>query len=58
MITQLQNQDPLNPTDPNAMLQQISEIGQLQSSDTLTSDLTTMTQQNQVASSASMIGQA
>jgi flagellar basal-body rod modification protein FlgD len=56
MITELQNQDPLNPTDSNTMLQQMSEIGQLQSSNTLQTDLTTMVQQNQVASASTMIG--
>jgi flagellar basal-body rod modification protein FlgD len=56
MITELQNQDPLSPTDPNAMLQQISEIGQLQSSTTLQTDLTGMVQQNQVSAASAMIG--
>jgi flagellar basal-body rod modification protein FlgD len=58
MVTELQNQDPLNPTDSNTMLQQMSEIGQLQSSNTLQTDLTTMVQQNQVASASSMIGKS
>jgi flagellar basal-body rod modification protein FlgD len=56
MVTELQNQDPLDPTDPNQMLSQMSEIGQLQSSDTLQSSLTSMVQQNQVAAASSMIG--
>jgi flagellar basal-body rod modification protein FlgD len=56
MITQLQNQDPLNPTDSNQMLTQMSEIGQLESSTNLQSSLTTMVQQNQIASAANMIG--
>jgi flagellar basal-body rod modification protein FlgD len=56
MITELQNQDPLSPTDPNTMLQQISEIGQLQSATTLQTDLTGMVQQNQVSAASAMIG--
>ena len=56
MVTELQNQDPLDPTDANQMLSQMSEIGQLQSADTLQTDLTSMVQQNQVASASAMIG--
>jgi flagellar basal-body rod modification protein FlgD len=56
MITQLQNQDPLNPTDSNQMLTQMSEIGQLESSTNLQTSLTSMVQQNQIASAANMIG--
>ena len=56
MVTELQNQDPLNPTDSNQMLSQMSEIGQLQSSNTLQSSLTSMVQQNQVAAASAMIG--
>jgi flagellar basal-body rod modification protein FlgD len=58
LVTQLQNQDPLNPTDSNQMLSQLSEIGQLQSTTQLDSSLTTMTQQNQVAAASGMIGKA
>lgn len=56
MVTELQNQDPLNPTDSNQMLQQMSEIGQLQSQDSLQTSLTGMVQQNQVAAASNMIG--
>jgi flagellar basal-body rod modification protein FlgD len=56
MITQLQNQDPLDPTDSNQMLSQMSQIGQLESATSLQSSLTTMVQQNQIASAANMIG--
>lgn len=58
LITQLQNQDPLNPTSSDEMLTQLSEIGQLQSSSNLQTDLTRMVQQNQVSAAASMIGKA
>jgi len=56
MITQLENQDPLNPTDSQDILSQVSEIGQLQSSDSLDTSLTGMTLQNQVGSASSLIG--
>jgi flagellar basal-body rod modification protein FlgD len=58
LITQLQNQDPLDPTSSDEMLTQMSEIGQLQSSDTLQTDLSGMVQQNQVSAAASMIGKS
>jgi flagellar basal-body rod modification protein FlgD len=56
LVTELQNQDPLDPTDSNQMLQQMSEIGQLESSDNLQTSLTGMVQQNQVAAASGMIG--
>jgi flagellar basal-body rod modification protein FlgD len=58
MVTELQNQDPLDPTDSNQMLSQMSEIGQLESSTSLQTSLTGMVQQNQVAAASSMIGKA
>ena len=39
MVTQLQNQDPLNPTSSSDLLAQMSQIGQLQASTTLQSSL-------------------
>jgi len=56
LVTELQNQDPLNPTSSDEMLSQMSEIGQLQSSNTLQTDLTNLVQQNQVSASSSFIG--
>ncbi len=56
MVTELQNQNPLDPTDSNEMLQQMSEIGQLQSQDSLQTNLTSMVQQNQVSAASNMIG--
>jgi flagellar basal-body rod modification protein FlgD len=58
LITELQNQDPLDPTSSDEMLTQMSEIGQLQSSTNLDTDLTGMVQQNQVSAAASMIGKS
>jgi flagellar basal-body rod modification protein FlgD len=56
MLTQLQNQDPLNPTDSQALLQQMSSIGQLQSADQMQNTLTQFAFQNQMASAGGLIG--
>ncbi|HUB26063.1 MAG TPA: flagellar hook capping FlgD N-terminal domain-containing protein [Tepidisphaeraceae bacterium] len=56
MVTQLQNQDPMDPTNSQDILSQMSSIGQLESSDQLQSTLTSMTLQNQISSASSLIG--
>ena len=56
MVTQLQNQDPFQPTDSNQLLGQMSEIGQLQASDTMQSSLQSMTLQNQIGSASGLLG--
>jgi flagellar basal-body rod modification protein FlgD len=56
MVTQLQNQDPLEPTDNNQLLTQMSQIGQLQSSQQLQTSLQSMVIQNNIASAGNMIG--
>jgi flagellar basal-body rod modification protein FlgD len=56
MITQLQNQDPLNPTDPNALMQQVSEIGQLQSTTQLQTTLSGLASQTQIGAASNLIG--
>jgi flagellar basal-body rod modification protein FlgD len=56
MITQLQNQDPTQPTSNQEILQQISQIGQLQSADTLQTDLSSMVLQNSISSAGNLIG--
>ena len=56
MVTQLQNQDPLQPTSNENLLQQISQIGQMQSASDLQSSLQTMVLQDDISSASSMIG--
>jgi flagellar basal-body rod modification protein FlgD len=56
MITQLQNQDPLNPTSSSDLLNQMSQIGQLQSSNNLQSSLQSFGLQTSIASASSMMG--
>ena len=56
MITQLQNQDPMEPAKNEQLLAQMSQISQLQSSTTLQDSLKTLVQQNNLSSAGSMIG--
>ena len=56
MVTQLQNQDPLQPTKNQDLLAQMSQIGQLQSNTTLQDTLKGMMLQNQIGSASSLIG--
>ena len=56
MITQLQNQDPMEPAKNQELLAQMSQIGQLQSATTLQESLQGMVVQNQIGSAASLIG--
>src|SRR5882757_1754245 len=56
MITQLQNQDPMQPAKNEELLAQMSQIGQLQTSTELQESLKSMTLQNQIGSSSNLIG--
>jgi flagellar basal-body rod modification protein FlgD len=56
MVTQLQNQDPLNPTSSSDLLAQMSQIGQLQSSTSLQTTLQSFGTQTSLSSASSMIG--
>src|SRR3954468_4656466 len=56
MITQLQNQDPLEPAKNQELLAQMSQIGQLQSATSLQESLQGMVLQNQIGSAAGLIG--
>lgn len=56
LVSQLQNQDPLNPTSDDQLLSQMSEIGQLQSATTLQTSLQSMVLQNQISSAGNLIG--
>jgi len=58
MIQQLQQQDPLNPTDSNALLSQMSQIGQLQSNTQLQQTLTQMGLQQAIGASGNLIGKS
>ncbi len=56
MITQLTNQDPLEPTDNQALLEQLSSIREIQLSTTLTETLQTLTGHQGYTAAASLIG--
>jgi flagellar basal-body rod modification protein FlgD len=58
MITQLQNQDPTSPAKNEELLAQMSQIGQLQASTTLTESIKGMVLQNQIGSAGNMIGKS
>jgi flagellar basal-body rod modification protein FlgD len=56
MITQLQNQDPMEPAKNEELLAQMSQISQLESSTQLQGTLKSLIQQNNISSAGSMIG--
>ncbi len=56
MFTELQNQDPLNPQDSNAMLDQISNLRNIESQIDLQTSLKQLVAGNQIASAGGMIG--
>ena len=58
MVTQLQNQDPMEPAKNQELLAQMSQIGQLQSATTLQDSLKGIVQQNQIGAAAGMIGKS
>jgi flagellar basal-body rod modification protein FlgD len=58
MVTQLQNQDPTKPADNAQLLAQMSQIGQLQSSTTLTESLKGLVLQNQIGAAGNLIGKS
>jgi len=58
MITQLQNQDPMEPAKNQELLAQMSQIGQLQSQTTLTDSLKSMVLQNNLGAAGNLIGKA
>jgi flagellar basal-body rod modification protein FlgD len=56
MVTQLQNQDPTQPTSNQDLLAQMSQIGQLESSTQLQTTMQSVTLQTQIGSASSLIG--
>lgn len=63
MVTQLQNQDPMEPAKNEQLLSQMSQIGQLQSQQELTANqklltdsLKSMVQQNNIGAASNLIG--
>lgn len=58
MITQLQNQDPMEPAKNSELLAQMSQIGSLQSSTTLQESLKGIVLQNQIGGAGNLLGKS
>ena len=56
LITQLQNQDPTQPMKNEELLQQVTQIGTLQSQNSLQDTMKKLVLQNQIGSAAGLIG--
>lgn len=56
MLTQLQHQDPTQPTNSDQLLSQMSQISQLQSSTQLQTSLTSLVTQSQIGAAGNLIG--
>ena len=56
MITQLQNQDPMEPAKNEQLLAQMSEIGQLEASTSLQDSLKGLVLQNNIGAAGNLIG--
>jgi flagellar basal-body rod modification protein FlgD len=56
IMTELSAQDPLQPSDSKALLEQLSSLKNIQSSQDLSSQLKSLVNQNELASAANLIG--
>lgn len=56
LVTQLKNQDPLNPTDQKDMLAQLAQFSSLEQMQSLNQTMSTSSQFSQMAQSAALIG--
>lgn len=56
IFTELSNQDPLQPNDSQALLEQLSSIRSIQSDMDLSSRLQSLVAQNEMSSAAGLIG--
>jgi len=57
MITELRNQDPLNPMDNQELLQQITQIREIESNQRLTDTLQSVLLGQSLATASSLLGQ-
>ena len=58
LIAELQNQDPLNPMGNNEMLQQLSQIREIESNDRLTQTLESVLLGQSLTTASGMIGRS
>lgn len=56
LITELQNQDPMNPTDNGQILQQISEMSNIQATSSLTKSLDSMLTEQNLSAASALVG--
>lgn len=56
MLTQLQNQDPLEPTKNQELMAQMSQISQLEASTQLQTTLKALAMQSQIGAAGNLIG--
>ncbi|MCU0710496.1 MAG: flagellar biosynthesis protein FlgD [Pirellula sp.] len=56
MITELQNQDPLNPTDNAALLEQIGQLRSIGANDQLVNTLSSFSNTQELTTASSLIG--
>ena len=56
ILTELQNQDPLNPTDNAALLQQVGELRSISSNDQLVTTLKGFSNTQELTTASSLIG--
>jgi flagellar basal-body rod modification protein FlgD len=57
LISELQNQDPLNPMDNGEMVQQIGQIRSIGATDDLTGTLSTLRESQDLVTASGLIGQ-
>ena len=58
LISELQNQDPLNPTDNAQMIQQIGQIREIGATGKLTSTLSNLSSSQELVTASSLIGRS
>ena len=58
MLKQLEQQDPLNPTDSNQLLTQISQISTLQSNTAMAQNIQGLTLQQSIGAAGNLIGKS
>ena len=56
LITEMQNQDPLNPTSNSEFLQQVSQIREIGATNQLTESLTALTTGSSLSTASNLIG--
>jgi flagellar basal-body rod modification protein FlgD len=56
MLAELRNQDPLNPTDNAALLEQIGQLRSITANDNLVTTLTSFSTTQELTTASSMIG--